>query len=240
MPVLTSGFRPPAWLRNGHLQTVWPVLRPRHWALVHESERLELPDGDFLDLAWLRRDRAGRPADRLAVLTHGLESDLSRRLHPGHGGGAASGGLGRAGVELPRLRRRAEPAAAFLPQRRDGRPRRGGPPRGGPRRVRARGARGFQPGRQRDAQVPGRSAAAPGRPRGGGDLRAGGPGVERGHARPPPREPDLPAAVHPGPGGQGGGEGATLSRPVRPARHPAGPHVPGVRRPLHVPAARLP
>ena len=75
MPVLESAFRPPAWLRNGHLQTVWHVVRPRHWALVHQSERLELPDGDFLDLAWLRRDRGGNPADRLAVLTHGLESD---------------------------------------------------------------------------------------------------------------------------------------------------------------------
>ena len=76
MPVVPSTFRPPAWLRNGHLQTVWPVLRPRHWTLVHESERLELPDGDFVDLAWLRRDRGGPPADRLAVLTHGLESDF--------------------------------------------------------------------------------------------------------------------------------------------------------------------
>ena len=76
MPVLPSTFRPPAWLRNGHLQTVWPVLRPRHWKLVHEPERLELPDGDFVDLAWLRRERGGPPADRLAVLTHGLESDF--------------------------------------------------------------------------------------------------------------------------------------------------------------------
>ncbi len=77
MPVLESSFRPPAWLRNAHLQTVWHVARPRRWPLAHVPERLELPDGDFLDLAWMRRDPAegGIHADRLAILTHGLESD---------------------------------------------------------------------------------------------------------------------------------------------------------------------
>ncbi len=75
MPVLESRFRPPAWLRNAHLQTVWHVVRPRRWTLPQVPERLELPDGDFLDLAWMRRDAGGAPADRLAVLTHGLESD---------------------------------------------------------------------------------------------------------------------------------------------------------------------
>ena len=75
MPVLASHFRPPAWLRNGHLQTVWHVLRPRSRVPAHESARLELPDGDFLDLAWMRREPGGDRAGRLAVLTHGLESD---------------------------------------------------------------------------------------------------------------------------------------------------------------------
>ena len=75
MPVVESSFRPPAWLRNAHLQTVWHVARPRRWPLGHVPERLELTDGDFLDLAWMRRDPAGAPADRLAILTHGLESD---------------------------------------------------------------------------------------------------------------------------------------------------------------------
>ena len=74
MPVLASSFRPPGWLRNGHLQTAWHVVRPRPSALVPAPERLELPDGDFLDLAWLRRQQ-GVSAGRLAVLTHGLESD---------------------------------------------------------------------------------------------------------------------------------------------------------------------
>ncbi len=50
------------------MQTVLPVLFPRRLRLRFEPERLELPDGDFLDLAWARRgDR------RLAILSHGLE-----------------------------------------------------------------------------------------------------------------------------------------------------------------------
>ncbi|HEX4666909.1 MAG TPA: alpha/beta fold hydrolase [Chthoniobacterales bacterium] len=39
-----------------------------------EPERLELADGDFLDLRWLRRDR-----DRLAILSHGLEGSADER-----------------------------------------------------------------------------------------------------------------------------------------------------------------
>ncbi len=68
MPVLSSQFQSPRFLRNGHAQTILPVLFPRRIRLPMTRERLELPDGDFLDLDWAR---AGRP--RLALLTHGLE-----------------------------------------------------------------------------------------------------------------------------------------------------------------------
>ena len=68
MPVIASQFRPPALLRNGHVQTLLPVVL-RRWARVpFVRERLELDDGDFLDLDW---HRAG--SDRVAILSHGLE-----------------------------------------------------------------------------------------------------------------------------------------------------------------------
>ncbi len=70
MPVIESHFRPPPSLRNAHLQTVWAVWARRGSELSYERERFELPDGDFLDLDW---SRAGH--DRLAILSHGLESD---------------------------------------------------------------------------------------------------------------------------------------------------------------------
>lgn len=70
MPVVTSNYRPPRWLRHGHLQTVYPVMFRRRIKLAYHRERLELPDGDFLDLDW---SRVG--AKRVAILSHGLESD---------------------------------------------------------------------------------------------------------------------------------------------------------------------
>lgn len=68
MPLVPSRFRPPFLLRGGHLQTILPVLWPRRLGVVFERERLELEDGDFLDLDWLRKGRA-----RLAIVSHGLE-----------------------------------------------------------------------------------------------------------------------------------------------------------------------
>ncbi|MGB8354905.1 MAG: alpha/beta fold hydrolase [Chthoniobacteraceae bacterium] len=68
MPVIQSHFNPPFFLRNGHVQTILPVLLPRRFDIVYERERLELDDGDFLDMDWSRQGRG-----RLAVLLHGLE-----------------------------------------------------------------------------------------------------------------------------------------------------------------------
>jgi uncharacterized protein len=68
MPILTSGFHPPPFLRNGHIQTILPALLPRRLSIAFERERLELEDGDFLDLDWARTGR-----DKLVILSHGLE-----------------------------------------------------------------------------------------------------------------------------------------------------------------------
>jgi predicted alpha/beta-fold hydrolase len=67
MPIVASRFQPPAFLRNGHIQTILPALLPRRLGIAFEHERLELDDGDFLDLDWARTGK-----DRLAILTHGL------------------------------------------------------------------------------------------------------------------------------------------------------------------------
>ena len=74
MPVIPSRFRPPPFLGNGHLQTILPVLLPRRIALPLTRTRLELDDGDFLDLDWARSGR-----DRIAILSHGLEGNTSQK-----------------------------------------------------------------------------------------------------------------------------------------------------------------
>jgi predicted alpha/beta-fold hydrolase len=67
MPVVASLFLPPLYLRNGHVQTVLPSLFRRRFPILFRRERLELADGDFLDLDWATSAR-----DKLAILSHGL------------------------------------------------------------------------------------------------------------------------------------------------------------------------
>lgn len=87
MPIVKSGFRPPLLLRNGHLQTIFPVLFPRRLDISYVPERLELDDGDFLDLAWLRRGN-----NKLAILCHGLEGDSEAGYIRGMSAALAGGG----------------------------------------------------------------------------------------------------------------------------------------------------
>jgi uncharacterized protein len=78
MPVLASRFRPPFFLCNGHIQTILSaLLRPRA-DVGFQRERLELIDGDFLDLGW---SRIG--ADRLVILSHGLEGSADAGYNRG-------------------------------------------------------------------------------------------------------------------------------------------------------------
>lgn len=73
MPFLeNSSYYAPFWLPGGHLQTIFPALFRRVPHCASRSERLELPDSDFLDLEWLERGRS-----RLAILSHGLEADTT-------------------------------------------------------------------------------------------------------------------------------------------------------------------
>jgi predicted alpha/beta-fold hydrolase len=68
LPLVQSTFHPPVLLRNRHVQTILPALLQRRCRIPFERERLELPDGDFLDLDWSKGGNT-----RLAILTHGLE-----------------------------------------------------------------------------------------------------------------------------------------------------------------------
>ena len=71
MPLVDSTFSPPRLLRQGHLATVLPAFLPAARRAWTRQERLELEDGDFLDLAWRQHHR---PA--LAILSHGLEGSV--------------------------------------------------------------------------------------------------------------------------------------------------------------------
>ena len=76
MPVLAESTYPgpPAYQVGGHLQTIWPNLMRRVAPVAYVRERLELDDGDFLDL-----DHSyPANADGLLVIGHGLEGSADR------------------------------------------------------------------------------------------------------------------------------------------------------------------
>ncbi len=76
MPLITqSYYKPPAYLQNGHLQIFLSIFLQRPESLPYVRERIETPDGDFLDLDWIQAE-----SPRLAILCHGLEGS-SRAGH---------------------------------------------------------------------------------------------------------------------------------------------------------------
>lgn len=74
--VVDSDFRPHPLLRGAHLQTLVPALLRPPVPLVIRRERLELPDGDFVDLGWCGERNTGGP---IAVLVHGLTGDFESK-----------------------------------------------------------------------------------------------------------------------------------------------------------------
>jgi predicted alpha/beta-fold hydrolase len=78
VPIIASTFAPPLPLRGAHAQTILGAVLPRGKSVRYTRERLELADGDFVDLDW---SRVG--ADRLVVISHGLESASSDSLTRG-------------------------------------------------------------------------------------------------------------------------------------------------------------
>lgn len=68
--IIESDFRPAWWLPGPHLQTIWPSLARRRPRLALSSRRIELADGDFIDLA------LGDGSGPRVLVIHGLEGDV--------------------------------------------------------------------------------------------------------------------------------------------------------------------
>lgn len=69
-----SDFKSAWWLPTAHAQTLFPTLTRRLKAPVNEIERIELADGDFIDLAWANE---GLSTDApLVILLHGLGGNI--------------------------------------------------------------------------------------------------------------------------------------------------------------------
>ncbi len=70
MPIVQSKYSPPAYLFNGHLQTIAPFFGVKRDNTLYTTEKLELPDGDFLELDWVRGGN-----NKLMIICHGLEGN---------------------------------------------------------------------------------------------------------------------------------------------------------------------
>jgi len=77
---VADAFHPAWWLPGGHAQTLWPALLRRPPAVAVSRERLELADGDFLDLDWAADAGDTGP---VVLLLHGLEGGLDSHYVPG-------------------------------------------------------------------------------------------------------------------------------------------------------------
>jgi len=79
----TSDFVPAFWLRNAHAQTVFASKFRVMPELAIERERIELDDGDFLDVSWLPERDSG-PAERpVVIVLHGLNGSLESKYARG-------------------------------------------------------------------------------------------------------------------------------------------------------------
>ncbi|OJJ16398.1 alpha/beta hydrolase [marine bacterium AO1-C] len=77
MPLInTTTYQSPRWLINRHLQTVYPHIFRSVKGVHYQRERIDTPDGDFLDLDWWKP--AQKQPKRLAIISHGLEGNTHR------------------------------------------------------------------------------------------------------------------------------------------------------------------
>ena len=86
MPILDAPYNPPRWLRNAHVNTMWPVLFRKMDTLQAERVRLATPDDDFVDIDIMRSPHETAPKDgprRAAILSHGLEGSVRRKYMQG-------------------------------------------------------------------------------------------------------------------------------------------------------------
>ncbi|NNM19367.1 MAG: alpha/beta fold hydrolase [Croceitalea sp.] len=75
MPKIESKYNPPLLFKNGHIATIYAGAFRKVNGLVQKRERLQLSDGDFLDLDW---SQSPSTTKKVVVLLHGLEGNAQR------------------------------------------------------------------------------------------------------------------------------------------------------------------
>ncbi|MEE9333159.1 MAG: hydrolase [Granulosicoccaceae bacterium] len=86
--IITSKFSPSWWLSNPHLQTLYASKLSKRPPITFKTERLELPDGDFLDLCWSHKQ-----SGQIVLLLHGLTGNITSAYAQGAFGQLEAAGM---------------------------------------------------------------------------------------------------------------------------------------------------
>ena len=85
MPIIQSTFQAKGLFKSGHYSTIYSAkLRPIP-KLKQTRKRLELDDGDFVDVDWSYHVSEDKLAHKLVILLHGLEGNAQRSYIKGQG-----------------------------------------------------------------------------------------------------------------------------------------------------------
>lgn len=76
MPLVKSSYQLQGVFKNTHFSTIYSAKIRRVSGVRYERKRIELPDGDFLDVDW--SFSLTQKADKVALLFHGLEGNAKR------------------------------------------------------------------------------------------------------------------------------------------------------------------
>lgn len=75
MPLIESKYEPSLVFRNAHISTIYSSKFRPVPELQQSRERIQLADGDFLDIDW---SHPQNPSQKVAILLHGLEGNAQR------------------------------------------------------------------------------------------------------------------------------------------------------------------
>ena len=76
MPVITGNYIPPGIFRNADISTIYSATLRKVELPIYERERIELSDGDFIDLDWSYSRK--NASDKVVILLHGLAGNSGR------------------------------------------------------------------------------------------------------------------------------------------------------------------
>lgn len=75
MPIVQSNYNPSFLFKNGHFSTIYAGIFREIDDFKQKRERIDLPDGDFLDLDW---SFSNSPTRKVIIIIHGLEGNAQR------------------------------------------------------------------------------------------------------------------------------------------------------------------